>query len=64
MGGTRDIRVLTTSIYQDAQRLPPQYGNAGAFAVLLMVVVAAALYGYFRVTREGVRFHTVTGKGY
>ncbi|HET9296438.1 MAG TPA: iron ABC transporter permease [Candidatus Binatia bacterium] len=59
-----DIRVLTTSIYQDAQRLPPQYGNAGAFAVLLMVVVAATLYAYFRVTRDGDRFHTVTGKGY
>ncbi len=59
-----DIRVLTTAIYQDAQRLPPQYGNAGAFAVLLMVAVAATLYLYFRVTRDGDRFHTVTGKGY
>ena len=28
-----DIRVLTTSIYLDAQKLPPQYGNAGAFSV-------------------------------
>src|SRR5689334_12893571 len=59
-----DIRVLTTSIYLDAQKLPPQYGNAGAFSVLLMVVVALTLYFYFRITREGDRFHTVTGKGY
>jgi iron(III) transport system permease protein len=59
-----DIRVLTTSIYLDSQKLPPQYGNAGAFSVLLMVVVAATLYLYFRVTREGDRFQTVTGKGY
>ncbi len=59
-----DIRVLTTSIYLDAQKLPPQYGSAGAFSVLLMIVVAAALYLYFRVTREGERFHTITGKGY
>ena len=59
-----DIRVLTTSIYLDAQKLPPQYGSAGAFSVLLMLVVAATLYLYFRVTREGDRFHTVTGKGY
>ena len=35
-----DIRVLTTSIYLDAQKLPPRYGSAGAFSVLLMVVVA------------------------
>ena len=59
-----DIRVLTTSIYLDAQKLPPQYGNAGAFSVLLMFIVAATLYLYFRITREGDRFHTVTGKGY
>ena len=59
-----DIRVLTTSIYLDAQRLPAQYGSAGAFSVLLMLVVAGALYLYFRVTREGDRFQTVTGKGY
>jgi len=59
-----DIRVLTTSIYLDAQKLPPRYGSAGAFSVLLMLVVAGTLYLYFRVTREGDRFHTVTGKGY
>ncbi|MBM2802709.1 MAG: ydcU [Deltaproteobacteria bacterium] len=59
-----DIRVLTTSIYLDAQKLPPKYGSAGAFSVLLMLVVAATLYFYFRVTREGDRFQTVTGKGY
>lgn len=59
-----DIRVLTTSIYLDAQKLPPKYGSAGAFSVLLMLVVAATLYFYFRFTREGDRFQTVTGKGY
>jgi iron(III) transport system permease protein len=59
-----DIRVLTTSIYLDAQKLPPRYGSAGAFAVMLMLVVAGMLYLYFRITREGERFHTVTGKGY
>ena len=59
-----DIRVLTTSIYLDAQKLPPRYGSAGAFSVLLMVVVAVTLYFYFRMTREGDRYHTVTGKGY
>lgn len=59
-----DVRVLTTSIYIDAQKVPPQYGSAGSFSVLLMVVVAGTLYCYFRVTREGERFQTVTGKGY
>ncbi len=59
-----DVRVLTTSIYIDAQKMPAQYGSAGAFSVLLMFVVAGTLYFYFRVTREGERFQTVTGKGY
>jgi iron(III) transport system permease protein len=59
-----DIRVLTTSILLDAQRMPPTYGRAGAFAVLLMGVVACTLYFYFRMTREATRFHTITGKGY
>ena len=59
-----DIRVLTTSILLDAQRMPPTYGRAGAFAVLLMLVVAGTLYVYFRVTREASKFHTITGKGY
>jgi len=59
-----DIRVLTTSILLDAQRMPPTYGRAGAFAMLLMLVVAGALYAYSRVTREASKFHTITGKGY
>ena len=59
-----DIRVLTTSIYLDAQKMPAEYGSAGAFSVLLMLIVAATLYLYFRVIREGDRFQTVTGKGY
>jgi iron(III) transport system permease protein len=57
-----DIRVLTTAILLDAQRMPPTYGRAGAFSVLLMLVVAGTLYVYFRVTRDESSFHTITGK--
>src|SRR5262249_53970147 len=59
-----DIRVLTTSIYLDAQKMPAQYGNAGAFSVVLMMVVAAGVYLYFLVTRQSGRFSAVTGKSY
>jgi iron(III) transport system permease protein len=59
-----DIQVLTTSIFLDAQRMPPNYGSAGAFSVLLMLIVAGTLYFYFRLTREASKFHTITGKGY
>src|SRR5574341_1605950 len=59
-----DVKVLTTSIYLDARRMPPRYGQAGAFSVVLMIMISGALYLYSRVTREASRFHTVTGKGY
>ncbi len=59
-----NIRVLTTSIFLDAQRMPPKYGSAGAFSVLLMLIVAGTLYFYFHVTREATKFQTITGKGY
>ncbi len=59
-----DVQVLTTSIFLDSQRMPPRYGTAGAFSVILMLLVATALYFYSRATREAARFHTVTGKGY
>ncbi len=59
-----DVRVLTTSIYLDTQKMPARYGTAGAFSVFLMLMVAGALYFYSRVTREAARFHTITGKGY
>jgi len=59
-----DIRVFTTAIFLDAQRMPPSYGSAGAFSVLLMLIVAGTLYVYFRVTRESTKFQTITGKGY
>lgn len=59
-----DVRVLTTSIFLDSERMPPRYGTAGAFSVILMVLVAAALYFYSRATREASRFHTITGRGY
>lgn len=59
-----DIQVLTTSIFLDTKRMPPRYGSAGAFSVVLMAMVSVALYFYSRATREAAKFQTVTGKGY
>lgn len=59
-----DIQVITTSIYLDATRMPPRYGSAGAFSVVLMIMVSGALYLYARATREASKFRTITGKGY
>ncbi len=58
------VQVITTLVYQDTRRTPPDYGQASAFGVLLMLVVLACLYYYGRLTHASERFQTVTGKGY
>src|SRR4051812_11602631 len=42
----------------------PRYGEASAYSVLLVLVVALPLVGYYRVTRHAQRYATVTGKGF
>jgi iron(III) transport system permease protein len=64
VGMPGNVHVLTTVLYQDTRRTPPDYGEASAFGVLLMLVVLACLYYYGRLTHASERFQTVTGKGY
>jgi iron(III) transport system permease protein len=42
----------------------PNYGLAAAFGVLLLVLAAALMAGYFRAIRFGERFRVVSGKGF
>jgi iron(III) transport system permease protein len=59
------IQVFTTEIYlQLTEGYLPQYGNASAYSVLLIMLVALAMVPYYRVTRHADRFTTVTGKGF
>src|SRR3990170_2446125 len=59
------IEVLTTKIYlQIRTGLIPRYGEASAYSVLLIAVVGAVLLIYQRVTSQGHKFSTVTGKGF
>jgi iron(III) transport system permease protein len=64
VGMPGNVHVLTTLVYQDTRRSPPDYGEASAFGVLLMLVVLACLSYYGRLTHASERFQTVTGKGY
>jgi iron(III) transport system permease protein len=59
-----NIQVLTTRIYLGATRFPPQFGEAAAFAVILIVLVSVALVYYARLTRQAHRYQTITGKGF
>ena len=59
------ISVFTTEVYlQSKSGIMPRYGEACAYAVLLIVLVASALYPYYLATRESQKFATITGKGF
>jgi iron(III) transport system permease protein len=65
IGAPGDLHTLTTVIYQSMHTgFLPNYGEASAFAFLLLLVVIAPLIYYYRLTRQGDRFATITGKGF
>ena len=59
------VYVLTTDIYDSIQtQVPPNYGEAGAFSIVLLVFVVLLLTLYNRLSRRAERFQTITGKGF
>jgi len=60
-----EINVLTTQIFLNmSSKFPPDYGNASAYSVILMVLVIFFLMLYTRLLKSGERYQTITGKGY
>jgi iron(III) transport system permease protein len=65
VGRPGGIYVLTTNIFENIQvDEPPNYGQAGAFAIALLIIVAGLLYWYNHLSRVAERYQTITGKGY
>ncbi len=65
VGRPAGIPLLTTDIYRATQvDSPPNYGQAGAYSVALLLIVAVLLAFYNRLSRHAGRFQTITGKGY
>ena len=58
------VRVLTSDIYQTMLEIPPNYGEASAFAVIMLIIVAVMLYLYGRFSRNADRYQTISGKGF
>jgi iron(III) transport system permease protein len=58
------IEVYTSAIFQAIHRYPSQVGLASAYAVTLLVISSLGIAFQSRLTRQGARFATVTGKGY
>lgn len=65
IGAPGGIQTFTTAIYDTIHRgYIPRYGEASAYAVLLIMAVAVPLFFYYRVTSSSQKYATVTGKGF
>lgn len=59
------VEVLTTKIYlQIKGGLIPKYGEASAYSVILIAIVALGLIPYYRITGKTYKFTTISGKNY
>ena len=59
------VEVLTTKIYlQIKGGLIPKYGEASAYSIILIVLVALGLYPYYRITSKTYKFTTISGKNF
>lgn len=65
IGGPGNLQTFTTAIYQTINTgFLPRYGDASAYAVTLLALMAAPLFVYSHIVRRGTRYAVVTGKGY
>lgn len=58
------ISVYTSEIFVAFNEYPPDYGRGAALAVGLLLLSAVGVLLYRRITREGERYQTVTGKAF
>jgi iron(III) transport system permease protein len=58
------IHVYTSSIYQAIHQYPSQIGLASAYAVTLLAITSLGIYAQSRLSSQGARYSTVTGKGF
>lgn len=58
------VRVLTSDIYQSMLQIPPNYGEASAFSVIMLMIMAYLLYLYGSFSRNAEKYQTISGKGY
>jgi iron(III) transport system permease protein len=64
LGIPRGIYVFTSRIFRVLNEYPVNYGEAGAYAVSLMVLTSLGVYLNSLLSKRGKSFQTVTGKGF
>jgi iron(III) transport system permease protein len=58
------IHVYTSAIYHAIHQYPSQIGLASSYAITLLVLCCFGIYLQSRLSYQGSRFSTVTGKGF
>ena len=64
IGLRANIFVYTTEIWLNSARAPTDYGLAGAYSMVLVIISAVLIMVYLRLTAHGEKYMTITGKGY
>ncbi|AMB85077.1 ABC transporter permease [Pseudomonas agarici] len=58
------IQVFTSSIYDAIHQYPSQIGLASSYAVTLLLITTVGVYFQSRLSSQGNKYSTVTGKGF
>ncbi|MGC2517693.1 MAG: iron ABC transporter permease [Burkholderiales bacterium] len=58
------IQVFTSSIYQAINQYPSQIGLASSYAVTLLLITTIGVYFQSRLSTQGSKYSTMTGKGF
>lgn len=65
VGMAGHVNVITTMIFQSARRAgSPDYGEAGAYSVCLIVILMLLILWQNRLSGHAQRYQTITGKGF
>jgi iron(III) transport system permease protein len=58
------IQVFTSAIYQAVHRYPSQVGLASSYAVSLLVITTVGVFAVSKLSSQGSKYATMTGKGF
>lgn len=64
LGNPGGIGVLATKVWFVLQQYPVDYGAAGSYSMILVVLTIGGSYLYSRFSKSSRRYQTVTGKGF
>jgi iron(III) transport system permease protein len=58
------VHVMTNDIYQTMLDVPPNYGEASAFSVVMLVIMVFLLRLYGNFSKHAEKYQTISGKGF